>query len=377
MSLLSSLYIVTSRILEAPTNFFFKLMDPDNLLVGVEVMLVGVFIIVVAIYAQLARKKRVYRHITRVKSNLEQWISNIILEETEEAIQVPSKFRRVVTHKWTRQFVIDGLIDAKKNLSGTVADNITQLYLELGLKKDSLVKLRNSKSWHIKARGIQELYLMDQKDLLKTIYKNTNNRNEFVRMEAQIGVIYMTGFPGLRFLDVVSYPITEWQQIKLLEQLRRSGRPGDISASISNWLQSENDTVVVFASKLADEYQQYNSRDRIIETLVHPNEIVRTQGIKTLIRLADHQTPYVLLGYFRKEGFANRILILEAMANLATEEQIPVLERLLDDEDNIIRLKAAIALANCSPEGLQIVEKRAAGEKEPFERILMHIKSVA
>lgn len=376
MILLSCLYAATSRILDTPTNIFFRLMDPDNLMAGVEVMLAGIFIIIVAIYTQLARKKRIYKHITRVRRNLEQWISNIILEETEESMQVPPKFKRVVQHKWTRQFVIDGLIDAKRNLSGTVADNITQLYLQLGLKKESLSKLRNS-SWHTKARGIQELYLMDQIDLLKTIYKNTNNRNEFVRMEAQIGVIYLTGFPGLRFLDVVSYPITEWQQIKLLEQLRRSGQPEDISANINHWLLSKNDTVVVFALKLADVYQQFGSRDQITEMLVHPNEMVRTQGIKTLVRLADHHTPYVLLGYFRKEGLANRILILEAMASLATEEQADIFTGMLNDEDNIIKLKAAVALVNCSPKGLQILERKAALEKEPYERILMHVKSVA
>ena len=257
-----------------------------------------------------------------------------------------------------------------------MADSITQLYLQLDLKKDSLVKLRST-SWHIKARGIQELYLMDQIDLLKTIYKNTNNRNEFVRMESQIGVIYMTGFAGLRFLDVISYPLTEWQQIKLIEQLKRSGKPEDISTNINNWLSSTNDTVVIFALKLAGEYQQFTSRNQIVNTLVHPNELVRTQGIKTLVQLADQQTPYVLLGYFRKEASANRLLILDALATLATAEQTTILTSLLNDEDNIIKLKAAIALANASPEGMEILEQKAVQEKEPFERILMHVKSVA
>lgn len=62
--------------------------------------------------------------------------------------------------------------------------------------------------------------MMDQKNLLTKIYRETNSKNEFVRSEAQIAIIYMTGFNGLRFLDVISYPLTLWQQIKLLEQLR-------------------------------------------------------------------------------------------------------------------------------------------------------------
>jgi hypothetical protein len=378
MTLLSCLYAMTSRILDTPTNFFFSLMDPDNLIVGVEVMLLGICVIVISIYAQLARKKNIYRHITGVRNHLEVWISHMILEESSEAFEVPPKFQRMLDHKWTRQHVIDALIDVKKNLSGTVADNITQLYLQLGLKKDTLAKFRNTRSWHVKARGIQELYLMDQKDLLTTIYKNTNARNEFVRMEAQIGVIQMTGFAGLRFLDVVSYPITEWQQIKLLEKLRRGGgQPENLSESINNWLRSKNDTVVAFALKLAAEYQQFSSRDQVTDILVHPNELVRAQGIKTLLRLADQHTPVVLLGYFPKERFANRTLILDALAHISTAQQVPTLTEILDDPDNIIKLKAAVALAQCCPEGMEILEKRAAVEKEPFERILMHVKSVA
>ncbi len=354
---------------------FFDLMSPENLMAGVKFMTVCIALIVIAIYVRLFLKKRHYFYISSINKHLEVWITNIILEETTDGIQLPAKFYRILKSKVARQFAIDELIKCKKNFSGTVANTLVELYAQLGLKEDSLKKI-TSRQWHIKARGIQELYLMDQMDVLKTIYKNTNNKHEFVRMEAQTGVIHLTGFPGLRFLDVISYPITEWQQLKLLEQLRLTNKKNDLSEGIAGWLLSKNDTVVIFALKLADEYQQFAVTDNVVECLVHPNEKVRVQAIKTLIRLADQRTPSILLGYFRKERFMNRALMLDALASLATEEHTEFLVSLLEDANNIIKLKAGIVLANCCPEGMAILEKRAIDEPEPFARILRHVKTV-
>lgn len=353
-----------------------RFISPDNLLIGAEVMTAGIITIVVFIYIHLFHKKRLHFYTNSIRSNLEVWISHIILEEGGVDIDLPPKFYRILQNKAARQLAIEELINCKKNFSGTVSETIVQLYNQLDLKKDSVKKISPKRKWHVRARGIQELYLMDQKDVLKTIYKNTNNRNEFIRMEAQTGVIHLTGFAGLRFLDVISYPLTEWQQIKLLEQLRLTSRKEDLSESIAGWLLSKNDTVVVFALKLADEYQQFGVRDNVINSLVHPNERVRTQAVKTLVRLADQHTPAILLGYFRKEGFINRTMMLDALAVLATDKQRDYITGLLDDDNNIIKLKAAIVLANCCTNGMELLEKRAVEEPEPFERILRHVKTV-
>ena len=355
---------------------FLTFMSPENLLIGVQIMGVCILLIVILIYAQLLAKKRLYFYTERIRNNIEVWISHIILEESVEGIEVPKKFYRLLDDPKARQVAIDELTKCKKNFSGLVAENIVALYNQLGLREDSLEKMRNKRKWYLQARGIQELYLMDQKNLLTKIYRETNSKNEFVRSEAQIAIIYMTGFKGLRFLDVISYPLTLWQQIKLLEQLRLFGKKEDLSDRIPGWLQSENDTVVVFALRLAGEYQQYAVKDAIMNCLVHPSDAVRTRAIKTLIVLADEQTPFILTGYFSKENFDNQVHILNSLASIATDEQEVFLEKLLDAPDNIIKLKAAVVLANNCTNGLAILEKRAAQEPEPFERILRHVKTV-
>lgn len=355
---------------------FLTFMSPENLLIGVQIMGIGILLIVILIYAQLLVKKRMYFYTDRIRNNIEVWISHIILEESVDGIDIPKKFYRLLDDPKARQVAIDELTNCKKNFSGIVAENIVALYNKLGLREDSLEKMQNKRKWYLKARGIQELYLMDQKNLLTKIYRETNSKNEFVRSEAQIAIIYMTGFNGLRFLDVISYPLTLWQQIKLLEQLRLFGKKEDLSDRLPKWLQSKNDTVVVFALRLAAEYQQYAVKEDIMNCLVHPSDTVRTRAIKTLIVLADEQTPFILTGYFSKENFDNQTHILDSLVNMASDEQAPFLERLLDAPDNIIKLKAAVVLAGNCTNGMSVLEKRAILEPEPFERILRHVKSV-
>lgn len=355
---------------------FLQFMSPENLMTGVKIMSVCILLIVAMIYIQTIAKKRLFFHTERIKSNIEVWISHIILEETIEGIDIPKKFFRMLNDPKARQVAIDELIKCKKNFSGAVADNIVVLYNKLGLREDSLFKMKNKRKWYLQARGIQELYLMDQKDLLTKIYRETNSKHEFVRSEAQIAVIHLTGFNGLRFLDVITYPLTLWQQIKLLEQLKLFGKKEDLSDRIPKWLLSKNDTVVVFALRLTAEYQQFAVKDKVVECLVHPSKIVRTQAIKTMIALSDENTASMLIGYFSKEDFENQIHILNSLASLANDDQKDFMIKLLDAPDNIIKVKAATVLTNNCTDGIQVIEHRATIEPEPFERILRHVKSV-
>ena len=368
----SGLYLLDNFL----TKAIAKYMSPDYLLAGAEILVVMIALVVSAIYLYLFYKKRNFFYTERIRKLLEPMISHIIMEESMETIEIPKKMNRILDNPVARQYAIDELILCKKNFSGLVSETVVAMYLKLGLKKYSLQKIAEKRKWFIKARGIQELYMMDQKDALLTIYRNTNSKNDFVRMEAQTAVIHLTGFPGLRFLDVISYPLTEWQQLKLLEQLRLHPEKEDISEKLPQWLQSKNETVVVFALKLADDYQLFSVRHQVVDCLVHSSKAVRSQALKTLIRLEDASTPLILLGYFNKEPLANQFFILDALRDIATDREAAFIEKILDHENDTIKLKAAIVLAACSENGMDILEKRGAEQPEPYYRIYRHVKTV-
>lgn len=360
----------------AITRFISGIMEQDALLSTVLILVVLIALIVSAIYLYLFFKKKRFAYTARIRKHVENLVSEIITNETAEGYEVPARFHGILNNRVARQFAIDELVRCRKNFSGTLAEGIVNLYIQLGLKQFSLKKLSRNSKWHIKARGIQELYMMDQADLLTTIYKNTNNRNEFIRMEAQIGVIHLTGFPGLRFLDVISYPLTEWQQLKLLEQLRLFPKKEGLAEKIPGWLQSKNDTVVRFALKLADEYQQFSTRGAVTFCLAHRDTEVRRQAIRTLIRLGDENIASVLCGYFSKEPVANQVTILEGLTGIATDQHAGFLTQQLDHPDDTVKMKVALVLAGCCTGGLQHIENRALIQPEPYERIYNYVKTM-
>ena len=355
---------------------FTKFISPDHLLTGVEILSAGFFIIILIIYCTLYLKKRRFFFTKKIQPELEAWVTKAILEDSEEGsrFNIPDNFYRILKRPLAKQFIIDELIKTKKNLTGVASKNIIALYEKLDLKKESLRKL-NSRKWHILARGINELYSMQQMDTLSLIYQNTNSQYEFVRMEAQIGVVNMTGFEGLRFLDVVNYPITEWQQIKLLDQLRSAEENRQLATHLPKWLSSANDTVIIFALKLAEEYQQFLVHNVVVQCLEHSNTAVRLQAIKTLVRIADESTPQILTDHYPKEKFTNQLAVLDGLVKIATVDQAWFLIALLDDESDIIKLKAGRVLAHCFPLGLEALEERGKAPSGPYQDIYLHIKS--
>lgn len=356
-------------------NFLTKYISSDYLLSAILVMVAMIAIVVAAIYLYLFYKKRTFRKKYVIQQDLENWISSIIMEESAEDIEMPEKFYKLMRDPVARQFAIDELIVCKKNFSGAGSENIVKLYQQLGLKSESVKKMKFGKGWHIRAKGIQELYMMDQQDQLTAIYKQTNSKNEYVRMEAQSGVINLTGYAGLRFLDMISYPVSEWQQLKLLEQLRLSKKKEDLSLKIPAWLLSKNDTVVVFALKLADDFQLFSIKKEVAGCLVHPSLEVRTTALRTMVRLADDETPAQLLGYIKKESLSNQVYILESLEKTATDAEKETLMQLLEHGNDTIKLKTAMVIANCCTGGEALLAAKAANTPEPYQRILLHVQA--
>jgi hypothetical protein len=320
-------------------------------------------------------KKKKYFKLLSIRTVLEPLISQIIIDESPATEEQLAELRNIIDNKLARQYMIEELIRSKQNHSGEVAERIVTIYTALDLKKYSLQNIQPKNNWYTIARGIQELYMMEQQDAYDDIYSFANASNEYIRNEAQIGLIHLTGFRGLDFLDVVLYPITDWQQLKLLEQLKRSPKKEDFSANIPKWIASENNSVVVFALKLCYEYQQIQLVDQITNCLQHESEIVKTQAIETLVKLENDQTSKILLNYFSKASRSNQLLILDALNNLATEDDASELIKLLEYSDNMIKLKASIALSKCSSSGMQLITEKSKSNPEPFQRIVNHILS--
>lgn len=357
-------------------DFIERIINPAFLDSAILFFLFLIVFLVSLIYYFLYTKKNRHRLRMSVKKSFELWISKAILEEyddeSESAFHIPEKFLKHFKSPEKRAYAVDELVNSKKNLTGSAAENIVKLYDQLQFKKYSLKKF-NDNRWYIKAKGIQELYIMDQADTLTKIYKHTNSSNEFVRMEAQTGVIHFSGFEGLRFLELLSYPMTEWQQIKLLEQLR--SKTLIELKRLPIWLKSANDSVVIFALKLTDEFQQYHVHDEVVSCLKHQNEEVRIAAVKALKRIANEESAEIIAAGYVGETEKVKLLILRSLNMLADDKQIPFFLKALDESDDTLKLNAARTLVSTTNEGLNILEKRAKIQPDPFRSIFLHVKA--
>jgi hypothetical protein len=289
---------------------------------------------------------------------------------TETSIPLTARAEKLMHNKHFRQLMTGELILTKKSVAGIAADNLKYLYQQLHLDKYALENLK-SNYWYVKAKAIQELTLMGPKDVLPKLYRYTNNKNELVRMEAQSAAVQFYGFEGLRFLNVITYPISEWQQIKLLQQLVQAP-PMDVS--IDRWLKSGNSSVVVFALKLARSYHWFQWHDTILSCLEHSDPEVRLQAVYCLCEIYTDKTAAILISRCRHEGPEIQLAIVKTLQSIGSEEDIPFLVDLLYDDNNEIRICAARAIIHLSKNGLAVLEMSASAIGYPLNEMLAQIK---
>lgn len=268
-------------------------------------------------------------------------------EECRETLQpfLDSQKPRLKDH-FTRKILIREIVKTKDSVSGIAAENLQWLYQTLDLDKDSL-KQFGAGPWYRKASAIQHLAEMQQSQHLVKIYRETNNPNTFIRTEAQIAVVKLTGFKGLRFLNIVTHPITQWQQLSLINQLQQSDAD---AAQIRPWLSSKNDTVVEFALRLVGIYKCHELYNEVIACLDHPSPVVRLQALQASKEIYRETTLPALLHHFGSATKEEQLAILDLLPEVgAGVGEISFFTSLLHYKDESIRYRAMQLIQQISP----------------------------
>ena len=346
-----------------------------ELLYSYTALFIVIILITLIMTAVLLRKRRKKFQVEQqVQLVFDEWLSQLLMEDlpNDTSFQTPEWLVHAPKNHIARQYAIGQLISIHKNLIGLASRNIIWLYEKMELKNDSIAKFR-SRSWHIKARGIYELYMMGQRDMQDAISQHTNHSNAYVRMEAQTAVLAFAGFEGLVFLDTLTRPLNDWQQLKLLEQLAPLD-PGNLD-HLSTWLSSTNPDVVLFALKLTGQYQQMQVNEDVILLLKDPREKLREQAIKSLVRTGDENTPSILVQQYAGETPANRKAILKSLEYTAADNELPFLLELLDNGDPADKLQAARIIMKCCTKGPALLQERSAQPGDQYQQLFFHIKS--
>jgi len=338
---------------------------------GIAILLIIFMLIKLSIKKHRKEQYKKWNHIAELLVR-----NTIFLDEdlsnSNYQIPITARAQKLMANERFRNVLVNVILSATKNISGTAENNLKKLYEQLKLQLYAVEKIAD-KRWYVKAKAIQELGLMNQIEYLSKIYRYTNNNKELVRMEAQLTVIKMLGFEGLRFLDVISYKLTEWNQIKLLNEL--SGLSDNNFTGIEKWLNSTNVSVVAFALKLARNYHRFELYNEILSCLDHEDNDVRFEAIRTLEKIYTVDTSKILLQKFTKENLKNQLAIVKVLKSIAYADDIPFIIDLIDRRDNELKREIVRTILHISPTGLTMLRAYPDAEFYPLKEMIAQIKS--
>ena len=175
------------------------------------------------------------------------------------------------------QYLIRLMIRTQRTILGSNFYKLQKLYSQIPPHGVSIKKI-SSWSWYRKARGIREIYEMNQSQYFDEIFKYRNDKNIYVRREAQIALVVFLGWESLRFLPYLKRNMTLWQQIKIVEKLYDHYPKPELK-----WLHRAYKTEKLFGKKLLmriiRKYELHAETDFIVNNLNHKDYEVRETAI--------------------------------------------------------------------------------------------------
>lgn len=303
----------------------------------------------------LERKRRLERREARIRSLVYRVLEKALFESLdagEDSLPVSRSLERLAARRHLRPLFSRQLCQARKDLKGEAGLNLQRLYEQFGLQQDALKRLR-SRHWHRRAAAVKELYLMDQRQCGSLIEPLTRHPNEYLRMEAQTCMLHFLGPEGLRFLEGLKLPVSEWQQIQLLGQLQEM-HPETIPG-LEGFLGSPNPSIRCFALKLTGSFQQHSLLTRAGLLLRDPVPAVQREALRCLSHFYDEEVVQLLLESYKDLPQDGRRQALELMGRQDHPQLESFLMQRLRDLEPELQLEAGRALLRHRPEGFQLL----------------------
>ena len=252
-------------------------------------------------------------------------------------INIIEELKGYVSVKAKRKVIISVLYKLMDEISGEVSDTIKELYFKSGLVNYAKSKL-TSKRWNVVAKAIGELTRFKVEEFQDQVIKFMNHPRVEVRRETELYMVNMLKFEGLSFLNKLTTPLSEWQQIQLLEVLQKID--DQEICDITPWLLSTNDTVVLFALKLAQIYNQFEVKNTLMTLLSHSNKEVRINVIEVLSHLYGIEAKDKLKANFNELSLEEQRSFFDFLEKLVVPSDEPFVEAHLFHKDFEIQMLA-------------------------------------
>jgi hypothetical protein len=345
-------------------NYFGKSFALVNaLIVTIVISIATMFIMLFIILLNRARMERE----EKLKQYLAETYQGMIIDYLFTGSS-PDKFRPIASDNYRRQALIDQMIDVSINLKGDAEEKLCNLYLYLGLDRDSIQRAHDFR-WHKKIKGFRELAFMNIKAANDEIYKALDSKNEILRMEAQIALVRLSDGDPFGFLLNLKRPFSLWEQITLHELIIQHDLP---VPPFRKFLKADNPTIVMFALRMIKEFKQKDAEDEVREIMEHPSPDVRRLAVEIAGDLEMRSTLDVMKRMYKSQDYHTCVEIIKA--KMPDPSLMGFLKLVLDKEDDVqLQIEATKAIENNGEEGVRTLVKLMKSEYKNYNIIVRHV----
>jgi hypothetical protein len=280
------------------------------------------------------------------------------------------EFRSIASDNYSRQVLIEQMIDVSVNLKGEESNKLFGLYKFLGLDRDSLARARDYR-WHKKIKGFRELAFMNIRDANAIMLKALNSSNEILRMEAQIALVRLSDNDHFDFLSHLKRPFSLWEQITLHDLIIQHNIP---VPEFKKWVTSANDSVVIFALRMIREFKQTDAEEDIQKSLHHNSPGVRIEAVKVAGDLKLKSTLEIMKKMYKNQDYKICLEIVKSMGKMPDISMLGFLKLVLDKEDDVqLQIEATKSIENLGEEGVKALVKIMKSEYKNYNIIVRHV----
>lgn len=349
------------------TSFMFL----NVLIASIAICFITMFVILIFV---LLNRRRMERRAV-VKERLSVIYQQLILDALEDKVidkKEFKKFKKICNSRFKRNILINQIIDVATVMPNELLAKLRKLYYDLGLIKETKRKLY-SRHWHHKIKAMKELSHLEITDYNKKIIRYVNAKNDTLRMEAQIAMVRLSDFqenPFL-FLSYLKHDFSLWEQITLHQLMVEANMN---VPNFGQWLNSENESVVLFCLRMIREYNQTDNADKILHLIYHGNEPVRRLAIEVAGDLKLGELSEALKKKYKYEVYEVELEIVKSLGKMAEPKTIQFLQYIVDSEDDTqLQIEATKAIKNMGEIGETYLMKMLNSEYKNYNIVIKHV----
>jgi HEAT repeat protein len=280
-------------------------------------------------------------------------------------------YNRPFQKRSSKQVLVDRLIFYKKNISGRMGDQITELFLLLDLDKFCVRKLE-ARSVEKVIQGLNEVTEMQVPVSDTLLLLLTNSRNRDVRAAARRAYIKLSNNEPFKFFDIATEHLLVWDQVELFSVI--SSTPGLAIPNFARWIiYSPNKGVVSFCLRLIVHFNQLAAIQSVIKLLNTRDHELRSEAINALGKLKAEEAEDKLISIYESQPRSCQVEILKALGRISSGRHLDFLKHeFMHSSSFDIRKLAAKSLIDNEWKAEEMIEDLLNGVNGESQLILKH-----